>query len=60
MDDTHDARVLYEVEIELFELGWSSLVYDEGEDAFRFPDGTFAFSRERVNAEELERRGYSP
>ena len=60
MDDLHDARLLYDMAYELWQTGWSELDYDPAEDAFRFPDGTFAFSRERVNAAELERRGYSP
>jgi len=38
--------------------GISGCVYDEGEDLFRFPDGRFAFSREWVDIDLLQERGY--
>lgn len=60
MDDLQDTQVLYDMAFELWQLGWSELVYDPVEDLFRFPVDTFAISRDRVNDAELERRSYSP
>ena len=53
------AKVLYELEIALWETGLSKLVYDEQKDCFRFEDGKFAFSRRRVNWKLLRERGYA-
>jgi hypothetical protein len=50
------AQALYEFETALHEEGYPDLVYDEGQDLFRFPeDGRFAFSRERARLEQLDR-----
>jgi hypothetical protein len=39
--------------------GISDLIYDEGQDLFRFPeDGRFAFSREWADVKLLQERGY--
>jgi len=52
------AHALYEFEKALHEEGLSDFVYDEEQDLFRFPDGKFAFSRERADVRLLEERGY--
>jgi len=52
------SKALYDFEMALREEGISDLLYDEGEDLFRFPDGKFAFSRERADVRLLEERGY--
>ena len=52
------AAALYELEMALRQEGVSEFVYDEEHDLFRFPDGRFAFSREWVDAQLLQKRGY--
>jgi hypothetical protein len=53
------AQALYEFETALHEEGYPDLVYDEGQDLFRFPeDGRFAFSREWADVKLLQERGY--
>jgi len=52
------ANALYEFEMVLREEGLSDLVYEEGEDLFRFADGRFAFSREWADVDLLQERGY--
>jgi hypothetical protein len=52
------SKALYDFEMALREEGISDLLYDEGEDLFRFPDGKFAFSREWADEKLLEERGY--
>ena len=52
------ANALYKFEMVLRAEGISGCVYDEGEDLFRFPDGRFAFSREWVDIDLLQERGY--
>ena len=48
MSEEHEgARVLYELEMGLWEMGLSELRYDEEHDRFLFEDGRFAFSRDR-------------
>lgn len=54
-----EARVLYELEMGLWEVGLSKLRYDEERGYFLFPDGRFAFSRESANWELLQERGYA-
>ena len=42
-EEKHEgARVLYELEMGLWEVGLSKLHYDEEHDRFLFPDGKFA------------------
>jgi hypothetical protein len=50
--------MLYEVEMQLREEGYSGFVYDEEKDLFRFNDGRFAFSRTQADVKLLEERGY--
>lgn len=58
-EETHEgARVLYELETGLWEVGLSKLRYDEERDCFVFPDGRFAFSRESADWKLLQERGY--
>ena len=53
------AQALYEFETALHEEGYPDLVYDEGQNLFRFPeDGRFAFSREWADVKLLQERGY--
>ena len=52
------SKALYDFEMALREEGISDLLYDEGEDLFRFPDGRFAFSREWAAVKLLEEHGY--
>ena len=52
------ANALYEFEMVLREEGISDFVYDEEKDLFRFPDGSFAFSRQYADVELLQERGY--
>jgi hypothetical protein len=60
-EEKHEgARVLYELEMGLWEVGFSRLRYDEEHDCFFFPDGRFAFSRESADWELLRERGYAP
>jgi hypothetical protein len=51
------AKVLYDLEIALWKMGLSKLVYDEQRECFRFEDGQFAFSRRRVDWKLLRERG---
>jgi hypothetical protein len=50
--------MLYEVEMQLREEGYSDFIYDEEKDLFRFKDGRFAFSRTQADVKLLEERGY--
>jgi hypothetical protein len=60
-EEKHEAaRVLYELEMGLWEVGLSKLRFDEEHDRFLFPDGRFAFSREMVDWRLLQERGYAP
>ena len=44
-DANHQAaKVLYDLEMGLWEMDMSKLSYDEAQDCFRFRDGRFAFS----------------
>ena len=59
-EEIHEgARVLYELETGLWEVGLSKLRYDEERDCFVFPDGRFAFSRESADWKLLLERGYA-
>jgi hypothetical protein len=51
------AASLFRIETVLLEERCSGLVYDEGRDLLRFPDGRFAFSEERAGWELLVERG---
>lgn len=60
-EEKHEAaRVLYELEMGLWEVGLSKLRFDEEHDCFLFPDGRFAFSREMADWKLLQERGYAP
>jgi len=60
-DRRRAAKVLYDLEMALWELGMSKLNYDEEQDCFRFPeDGRFAFSKREANWKLLEALGYTP
>jgi hypothetical protein len=52
------AKSLYEIEMIFREEGFSSFVYDEEKDLFRFKDSRFAFSRTHADLKLLEERGY--
>ena len=54
-----DARLLYDLEVELRKVGWGdpAYVHDEERELFRFHDGRFAFSREHANWALLRKRG---
>ncbi len=54
------AKVLYDLELGLWEANMSKLRYDEEQDCFRFRDGRFAFSKTRANWKLLEELGYAP
>ncbi len=54
------AKVLYDLELGLWEANMSKLRYDEEQDCFRFRDGRFAFSKSRANWKLLEELGYAP
>ena len=54
------AKVLYDLEMGLWEANMSKLRYDEEQDCFRFRDGRFAFSKSRANWKLLEELGYAP
>jgi hypothetical protein len=53
------ARVLYDLAAGLDEMGQylGEFVYDAEHDLFRFADGEFAFSRERLNEKRLRGLG---
>lgn len=53
------ARVLFELEMELWKVGFSKLRYDEEHDLFLFADGRFAFSRQSADWKLLQERGYA-
>jgi hypothetical protein len=50
--------MLYELEMQLCEEGYSDFVYDEEKNPFGFKDGRFAFSRTQADVRLLEERGY--
>ena len=54
-----DARLLYDLEVELRKVGWGdpAYVHDEEKGLFRFHDGKFAFSREHADWALLRKRG---
>ena len=54
-----DARLLYDLEVELRKVGWGdpAYVHDEERELFRFHDGKFAFSREHADWALLRKRG---
>ncbi|HSK99490.1 MAG TPA: hypothetical protein VK869_04060 [Rubrobacteraceae bacterium] len=59
-EEKHEgARVLYELEMGLWEVGLSELRYDEENDRFLFPDDKFAFSRQSADWQLLQERGYA-
>jgi hypothetical protein len=44
-DSRQAAKGLYDLEMGLWEMGWSTLSYDEENDCFRFAGRRFAFSK---------------
>ena len=54
------AKVLYDLEMGLWEMDMSKLSYDEDQDCFRFRDGRFAFSKTEADWKLLEELGYAP
>ena len=54
------AKVLYDLEMRLWEMDMSKLSYDEEQDCFRFRDGRFAFSKTQADWKLLEELGYAP
>ncbi len=55
------AKVLYDLERALWEMGMSKLNYDEELDCFRFPeDGRLAFSKREADWKLLEELDYTP
>jgi hypothetical protein len=59
-DDRQAARVLYDLQMGLWEANMSELTYDEEQECFRFRDGRFAFSKTKANWKLLEELGYAP
>ena len=53
------AKVLYDLEMGLWEANMSDLSYDEEQDCFRFSDGRFAFSKTEADWKLLEEEGYA-
>jgi hypothetical protein len=53
-------KVLYDLEMGLWEMDMSNLSYDEDQDCFRFRDGGFAFSKTQADWKLLEELGYAP
>ena len=53
-------KVLYDLEMGLWEMDMSNLCYDEDQDCFRFRDGRFAFSKTQADWKLLEEVGYAP
>jgi hypothetical protein len=59
-EEKHEgARMLYELEMGLWEVGLSKLRFDEEHERFLFADGRFAFSREMADWRILQERGYA-
>jgi hypothetical protein len=54
------AKVLYDLEMGLWEMDMSKLSYDDDQDCFRFRDGRFAFSKTKADWKLLEQLGYAP
>ena len=54
------AKVLYDLEMGLWEMDMSKLSYDEDQDCFRFRDRRFAFSKTQADWKLLEELGYAP
>jgi hypothetical protein len=54
------AKVLYDLEMRLWEMDMSNLSYDAEQDCFRFRDGRFAFSKTQADWKLLEELGYAP
>ena len=54
------AKVLYDLEMGLWEMGISKLSYNEHQHCFRFRDGRFAFSKTQADWKLLEQLGYAP
>jgi hypothetical protein len=54
------AKVLYDLEMGLWDMNLSKLSYDEEQDCFRFRDGRFAFSKTQADWKLLEELGYAP
>jgi hypothetical protein len=60
-DANHQAaKVLYDLEMGLWEMDMSKLSYDEEQDCFRFRDGRFAFSKTQADWKRLEEGGHAP
>jgi hypothetical protein len=60
-DRRRPAKVLYDLEMALWEMGMSKLNYDEELECFRFPeDGRFAFSKREADWKLLEELDYTP
>jgi hypothetical protein len=59
-EEKHEgARMLYELEMGLWEVGLSKLRFDEEHERFLFANGRFAFSREMADWRILQERGYA-
>ena len=54
------AKVLYNLEMGLWEANMSKLSYNEDQDCFRFEDCRFAFSKTEADWKLLEELGYAP
>jgi hypothetical protein len=54
------AKVLYDLEMRLWEMDMSNLSYNEEQDCFHFRDGRFAFSKTQADWKLLEELGYAP
>ena len=59
-DSCQAAKVLYDLEMGLWEADMGKLKYDEKHDWCRFRDGRFAFSKTKANWKLLHERGYTP
>lgn len=53
-------KVLYDLEMGLWEMDMANLSYDEDQDCFRFRDSPFAFSKTQADWKLLEEVGYAP
>ena len=54
------AKVLYDLEMGLWEMNLSKLSYDEEQDCYRFRDGRFAFSKTQADWKLLAELDYAP
>ncbi len=60
-DRRQAAKVLYDLEMALWEMGMAQLTYDEELDCFRFSeDGRLTFSKREADWKLLEELDYTP